>query len=351
MDELLTEHIPHYGKRIVIFDQAVFQPLIELGTKYGNESIAREDWKMVMGVFMGDLSGDSVIVYEAVPLSYGTATEVNSSEEDVKEFERKDALYGEKGLFVVGWFHTRFQSSLHLSLTDSKNQKGWQDTNPDAFAMVYDPHTVEQGIPNFEIYRLKNIEMSVDNPKFINNHHTVKYEIHSDISDFRLLKAEGFAKQRYRQVQNTPIFSFNHARRVVVRLLKFTSDFTVLCAGFMHDMKIIARDTNLFSEIEANFGKPVVELVEEFDKIKTGESNGISNFDSKARLLFLAEREDHITGLETIYKEGTDKIRQSVLDYIQNFLHIMDKLGEPLNYREDKLMQSIKDICRSKFGI
>lgn len=182
------------SKPVVIRADA-YKTIILYASRYANKSIPPEEWKEIYGILIGKSDKDFVYVERAEALTFGHATDVQLDErhygfiEEIQERLDKEKME----YYIVGWFHSHPGLNLFFSYIDLINQLGFQQNNDDFCGLVFD-HTLlgkkkeeiikmedgsEQAITKydtgFEIYRITDVNMDINDPKFDNNYHKVDY--------------------------------------------------------------------------------------------------------------------------------------------------------------------------------
>jgi proteasome lid subunit RPN8/RPN11 len=181
-----TEH----DEKPVLLKAEAYKTIILYASRYANKSIPKEDWKEIYGVLIGHSDEDFVHIERAEALTFGHATDVKL---DVRHYgfieEIQNKLDEEnKGRYIVGWFHSHPGLGLFFSYIDLLNQLGFQGKNPDAIGLVFDhtllgqrkeekiegtEHTIMKYETGFEIYRLTDPNLDVDDPAYDTNYHKV----------------------------------------------------------------------------------------------------------------------------------------------------------------------------------
>ncbi|GAB4323449.1 MAG: hypothetical protein Kow0069_28580 [Promethearchaeota archaeon] len=128
-----------------------------------------------------DQEAGEVVVERAIPLTRGEATDVQLEPRHYAQIaEIQDQLDAEGGgRFMVGWFHSHPGLTLFYSYIDLLNQLAFQVANPDFVGLVFD-HTYlerEGGHTGFEIYKITDVTIDIDDPRFETNYHQVPYRI------------------------------------------------------------------------------------------------------------------------------------------------------------------------------
>ncbi|MFX1386933.1 MAG: hypothetical protein ACFE9M_06940 [Promethearchaeota archaeon] len=182
------------SKPVVIRADA-YKTIILYASRYANKSIPPEEWKEIYGILIGKSDKDFVYVERAEALTFGHATDVQLDErhygfiEEIQERLDKEKME----YYIVGWFHSHPGLNLFFSYIDLINQLGFQQNNDDFCGLVFD-HTLlgkkkeeiikmedgsEQAITKydtgFEIYRITDLNMDINDPKYDNNYHKVDY--------------------------------------------------------------------------------------------------------------------------------------------------------------------------------
>ena len=189
------EEIIKKSSKPVIIRAEVYKTIILYASRYANNAVPKKDWKEIYGVLFGYSDDDFIYVEKAEALTHGHDTDVQLEPKHyifIDEIQRK--LDKDKnGLYMVGWFHSHPGLKLFFSYIDLINQLGFQQNNPDFCGLVFD-HTYlgkkkeekiigdtgeEHGIlkydTGFEIYRITNVNMDINDPKFDANYHKVDY--------------------------------------------------------------------------------------------------------------------------------------------------------------------------------
>ena len=178
------------GKPVIIKAEA-YKTIILYGSRFANNAIPPPNWKEIYGILIGTADDDFVYVERAEALTFGHDTDVKLDNRHyifIDEIQQK--LEKEKqGYYIVGWFHSHPGLNLFFSYTDLINQIFFQ-THEDGIGLVFD-HTLlgkkkEEKIGDniltkydtgFEIYRITDITMDINDPKFDTNYHKVDYII------------------------------------------------------------------------------------------------------------------------------------------------------------------------------
>ncbi len=154
---------------VIIKAQAYVNMVLHV-IRFGAQDLEKKLWKEVMGVCVGKIEKDQVVVYDAIPITHGKRVEVAYSENDYARVETLQANF-QQGQFIVGWYHSHPGMGPFLSDVDKANQIYWQNVNPKAIAIVFDHTLLEEG-DGFEIFRLTDVAMGVKS-----DFHGVKFEV------------------------------------------------------------------------------------------------------------------------------------------------------------------------------
>ncbi len=181
----------------VIIRADAYKTIILYASRYANKSIPPEEWKEIYGILIGKADKDLVYVERAEALTFGHATDVQLDErhygfiEEIQERLDKEA----KGYYMVGWFHSHPGLNLFFSYIDLINQLGFQQNNDDFCGLVFDhkllgkkkeeiiigedgsEHAMTKYDTGFEIYRITDIYMDINDAGFDNNYYKVDYVI------------------------------------------------------------------------------------------------------------------------------------------------------------------------------
>ncbi|TFG01276.1 MAG: hypothetical protein EU542_07200 [Promethearchaeota archaeon] len=183
----------NHSKPIILKAEA-YKTIILYASRYANQSIPPKEWKEIYGILIGYSDDEFVHVERAEPLTFGHSTDVQLDQRHyifIADIENK--LYEEgKGYYVVGWFHSHPGLGLFFSFTDLRNQLGFQQANQDFCGLVFDhtllgkkklekmegsEHVITKYDTGFEIYRITDTNMDIDDPVFDSNYHKVDYVV------------------------------------------------------------------------------------------------------------------------------------------------------------------------------
>ncbi|MHA1321884.1 MAG: Mov34/MPN/PAD-1 family protein [Candidatus Helarchaeota archaeon] len=160
----------------VIIKFQAYKDILLHSTRFCNPEIKPEEWREVYGFLVGKIEQNRVIVYEAIPMVHGGATEVEFKEKHYIEAAEANEKVAEKGFFLVGWYHSHPGLEIFLSSIDIQNHIGYQSLNPKAIALVIDPSKISSTYSGFEIFQL-------DDPTNPNSsYHKLNWKI-SDLDD------------------------------------------------------------------------------------------------------------------------------------------------------------------------
>ncbi|MFX1297328.1 MAG: Mov34/MPN/PAD-1 family protein [Promethearchaeota archaeon] len=138
----------------VILQSQAYKEIVLHSTRFCNPGINKNQWREVYGFLVGKLENNHVVIYEAIPMVHGGATEVEFEERHYIEAAEVNAQAAKKGLFLVGWYHSHPGLNIFLSSVDIKNHIGYQGLNPKAIALVIDPSKLTTSYSGFEIFIL-----------------------------------------------------------------------------------------------------------------------------------------------------------------------------------------------------
>ncbi|GAB4318123.1 MAG: hypothetical protein Kow0069_21160 [Promethearchaeota archaeon] len=146
--------IPGEGR--VIVKAPAYQKMLMHVLRFASNALPRDSWVEVMGMCIGRIEGDDVVVVDAVPVSHGSRIEVAWNPQDYALFASVDEQFAERGLFACGWYHSHPGLSIFWSKVDVRNQLGFQtEGNPKAFGIVFDHTTMDEPSSlGFKTYRL-----------------------------------------------------------------------------------------------------------------------------------------------------------------------------------------------------
>ncbi len=224
----------------VIIRADAYKTIILYASRYANKSIPSEEWKEIYGILIGKADNDIVYVERAEALTFGHATDVQLDERHYGFIEEIESRLDkeEKEYYMVGWFHSHPGLNLFFSYIDLINQLGFQQYNDDFCGLVFDhtllgkkkeeiiksedgsEHSMTKYDTGFEIYRISDVSMDINDPVFDNNYHKVDYVIDglnkyffaNVLSELSALVTEGKPlqsayKEEFAQVKQTQISS------------------------------------------------------------------------------------------------------------------------------------------------
>ncbi|MEE9377572.1 MAG: hypothetical protein V3V33_06005 [Candidatus Lokiarchaeia archaeon] len=190
------EQIEKISKPVVIRADA-YKTIILYASRYANKSVPPAEWKEIYGILIGKSDEELVYVERSEALTFGHSTDVQLDERHygfIEEIQERLNKEGE-GYYMVGWFHSHPGLNLFFSYIDIINQLGFQQTNDDFCGLVFD-HTLlgkkkeeiiksEDGSEyamtkydtGFEIYRITDVNMNINDPGFDNNYHKIDYVV------------------------------------------------------------------------------------------------------------------------------------------------------------------------------
>ena len=164
---------------VVIIKPKAYQKMLLHVLRFGSMSLEKKIWKEIMGLCVGKIENDQVIIYDALPMTHGKKVEVEFSETDYANVETFQTDLAEKCFFIVGWYHSHPGMGPFLSEVDKKNHFYWQNVNAKAVAIVWDHTLLEEGL-GFEVFRLNDMSLGVQS-----DFHAVKFEVQPpDSMDF-----------------------------------------------------------------------------------------------------------------------------------------------------------------------
>jgi len=190
---LAEEHIkmqtPEDPGKPVIIKAEAYKTIILYGSRYANKNVPPSEWKEIYGVLIGKSDDDFVHVERAEALTFGHDTDVQLDERHYGFIERiENELYEEgTGDYIVGWFHSHPGLGLFFSYIDLLNQLFFQ-THKDGIGIVFDhtllgkkkqekiegtEHTITKYDTGFEVYRITDVTMDINDPNFDTNYHKV----------------------------------------------------------------------------------------------------------------------------------------------------------------------------------
>ncbi len=326
------------GKPVLIRAEA-YKTIILYASRYANRSIAPEHWKEIYGILIGHSDDDLVYIERAEALTFGHATDVQLDERhyafiaDIQEKLDEE----KKGYYMIGWFHSHPGLGLFFSYIDLINQLGFQAKNDDFCGLVFDhtllgkkkhekvegsDYTITKYETGFEIYRISDVNMDINDAKYDNNYHRVDYIIEglnkyffaNVLSELSALVSEGKPLQSAYGEE-----SINEDTSSVNSTVK--THTTEKASPF--DLNI-ASDTNESFLMEIPMEEDISFNVDDFSPKNEKKNKEIKIKESAEQLIYEGNQafnnKDAFTGIE--------KFRQGINQYkeIRDFEKVMDLL-------------------------
>ncbi|UCD01156.1 MAG: hypothetical protein JSV23_09775 [Promethearchaeota archaeon] len=327
------------SKPIVIRAEA-YKTIILYASRYANKSIPPEQWKEIYGILVGYSDQELVYIERAEALTFGHATDVQLDERHygfIEEIQEKLEKEG-KGHYMVGWFHSHPGLNLFFSYIDLINQLGFQQNNDDFCGLVFD-HTLlgkkkeeiiksEDGSEyamtkydtGFEIYRISDLNMDINNPEYDNNYHKVdyivdglnKYFFANVLSELSALATEGKPLQsaygeEFSQKEKTqaPIQPKSHENNSLKK--EFLSEIP------MTEDIAFGVDDFFYGEIDAKKKQKEIKLKETAEQLIYEGNQAFENKDS-------------FTGIEK-FRQGIEKYKEiKDIERVLDLLRIVSQL-------------------------
>lgn len=142
----------------VIIKGIAFKKMISHILRFGNEDL--EEPLEVLGACVGSFNNEdkSIILQDVIPITHGDIVELGFSEEIHEILAKINQDFLDKGIKIIGWYHSHLGYGLNLSSSDRKNQIQLQnEQNPFGFSIVFDTKLIGKNkLFGFEIFRFKN---------------------------------------------------------------------------------------------------------------------------------------------------------------------------------------------------
>ncbi len=366
---------PEDPGKLIIVEAEAYKTIILYASRYANQYIPSKDWKEIYGILIGRADDDFVYVERAEALTYGHATDVQL---DARHYGFIEQIQNEvdkegKGQYMVGWFHSHPGLNLFFSYIDLLNQLSFQQSNQDFCGLVFDhtllgkkkeeiikgkkgkEYTITKFETGFEIYRITDVNMDINDAKYDANYHKVecimeglnKFFFANVLSELSALASAG--KPLQKAYGEPELVKSPHQN--TEKAMEKKDDFPILASDID-----TSPDKHTLVEIpinkEVSFGKdgfshqkPNKKRVE-FNKVK----------ESAEKLIFEGNKAlnngDAFTGIEK-YREGIEKykklkdndrmleILRNVSEYCisTNHLVIAEEFSEELYNLSKKLAQ------------
>ncbi len=189
----IKENHENLIEKPVIIKAEAYKTIILYASRYANKSIPQEEWKEIYGILIGYSDNDFIYVEKAEAMTFGHKYDVELNVKHLGFIEEIELKYQNEGKYMIGWFHSHPSFGLFFSVIDLINQYKFQQVNNDFCGLVFDhtllgqkkeekieaedgtKHKIAKYDTGFEIYRLSDIKMNIDDPQFEKNYHKVDY--------------------------------------------------------------------------------------------------------------------------------------------------------------------------------
>ncbi len=149
----------------------VYQDFLRFALENANPLKKSRYWRECIGLILGRIDGESIIVTDIIPIGSGSSVFV-----DISDYEKVFSLISfdriDQGEVIVGWAHTHPGLGLFFSGTDIGTQITYQSMHPLAFGLVLDPTKVNPFSPGFNLYR---VDSSTSRPYTVDFHFTEEF--------------------------------------------------------------------------------------------------------------------------------------------------------------------------------
>jgi proteasome lid subunit RPN8/RPN11 len=131
----------------------VYRKFLRFALENANPLEHPRKWKECIGLILGRINNQEVLVTDIIPIGSGTNVFV-----DIADYEKVFSLISvsriNQGEVIVGWAHTHPGLGLFFSSTDIQTQTMYQQMHPLAFGLVLDPTKITSTSSGFNIYRV-----------------------------------------------------------------------------------------------------------------------------------------------------------------------------------------------------
>ena len=209
----------------------VYEKFLHFALENANPLGSSRKWRECIGLILGRISEESIVVSEIVPISSGSAIFV-----DITDYEQVFSLISferiDKGEVIVGWAHTHPGLGLFFSGTDIETQMSYQKMHPQSFGLVLDPTKVKTNFSGFNIYRVdidtsrpytvdyiftEDFNFQTIHERLTNDLYGVPIQI-SDIDPVLLEKNEVIWKNITLSIKGPLIFRINKSFKVKIEI-------------------------------------------------------------------------------------------------------------------------------------
>jgi proteasome lid subunit RPN8/RPN11 len=189
----------------VIIPKKVYLTIVAASVRFANQTIPKDDWLEVSGIFIGKNEEDNVIISAAYPIMHqeldkdAVIDQYKWSDEDYEALYVIDDKAFSKGDFTVGWWHSHPGFRVMMSHIDIKTTLSYQQNNPLAISLVFNPLRLLRQIevadkkgdpdkrlkndPGFLIFRLNDVNKGIEA-----SYHTIDFKIEGYESMEQLVK-------------------------------------------------------------------------------------------------------------------------------------------------------------------
>ncbi|PWI48704.1 hypothetical protein CEE45_05700 [Candidatus Heimdallarchaeota archaeon B3_Heim] len=131
----------------------VYKKFLKFALENANPLERSRYWRECIGLILGRINDESIIVTDIIPIGAGSSVFV-----DISDYEKVFSLISferiDQGEVIVGWAHTHPGLGLFFSGTDIETQRTYQSMHSQSFGLVLDPTKINSQSPGFNIYRV-----------------------------------------------------------------------------------------------------------------------------------------------------------------------------------------------------
>ncbi len=189
----------------VVLNLEIYKTIIASTVRYANSNIPEEEWSEVYGLLYGYADGDSAVITAAVPFTHTKQVrrilKVEFSEQDYVDAAEIETqmMVRDPPQYIMGWYHSHPGIRVMLSQDDIRTQLSWQESNPKAVALVFNPKRLSDQVempskkgapkkqltndPGFKIYQLNDPKKGIQA-----QYHEVEYEFSDFAVDGNLIR-------------------------------------------------------------------------------------------------------------------------------------------------------------------
>jgi proteasome lid subunit RPN8/RPN11 len=168
----------------VIIPKQVYLTVVAASVRFANRKVPKDEWLEASGIFIGKNEGENVSISKAYPIMHqeldknAVIDKYKWSDEDMVIASDIELDAYARNEFIVGWWHSHPDFGIFLSHIDIRTTLSYQENNPLAIALVFDPERLLRQIekpikkgdpekqlkndPGIKIFRLDDVKRGIE---------------------------------------------------------------------------------------------------------------------------------------------------------------------------------------------